>query len=167
MILEPKKKKSVTTSSFPSSICHEVMGLDAMILVFWVLSFSPAFSLSYFTLIKRLFSSSSLSAIRVVSYAYLKLILFLAVLISTCDWLSPAFCVMHSAFGLPWWLSGKESACQSRRCRFGPWISKIPCWRKWQPSPVSLPGKSYGQRSLVGYSPQGCKRVKHDLVTKQ
>ena len=47
------------------------MGLDAMILVFWLLSFKPAFSLSSFTFIKKLFSSSSLSAIRVVSSAYL------------------------------------------------------------------------------------------------
>ena len=51
---------------FPS-ICYEVMELDAMILVFWMLSFKPTFSLSSFTFIKRLFSSSSLSAIRVVS----------------------------------------------------------------------------------------------------
>ena len=48
------------------------MGLDAMILVFWMLSFKPAFSLSSFKLIKRLFSSSLLSAIRVVSYVYLR-----------------------------------------------------------------------------------------------
>ena len=61
---------------FPS-ICHEVMGLDAMILVFLILSFKPALSLSSFTLIKRLFSSSSLSAIRVVSSAYLRLLMFL------------------------------------------------------------------------------------------
>ena len=46
--------------------CHEVMGLDAMILVFWMLSFKPTFSLSSFTFIKRLFSSFSLSAVRVV-----------------------------------------------------------------------------------------------------
>ena len=52
------------------SISHEVMGEDAMILVFWMLSFKPTFSLSSFTFIKRLFSSSSLSAIRVVSSAY-------------------------------------------------------------------------------------------------
>ena len=51
-------------------IClHEVMGLDAMILVFWMLSFKSTFSLSSFTFIKRIFSSSSLSAIRVVSPA--------------------------------------------------------------------------------------------------
>ena len=58
VILNPKKIKSVTASTFSPSICHEVMGLDAMILVFWMLSFKPAFSLSAFTLIKRPFSSS-------------------------------------------------------------------------------------------------------------
>ena len=62
MILEPKKIKSVTVSIFSQSICHEVMGLDAMMLVFSMLSFKPAFSVSYFTFIKRLFSSSLLSA---------------------------------------------------------------------------------------------------------
>ena len=54
--------------------CHEVMGPDAMILVFYMLSFMPTFSLSSFTFIKQLFSSSSLSAIRVVSSAYLRLL---------------------------------------------------------------------------------------------
>ena len=61
VILEPKKRKSVTASTFSASICHEVMGLDAMILVFLILSFQLAFSLSSFTFIKRLFSSSLLS----------------------------------------------------------------------------------------------------------
>jgi len=56
VILEHKKIKSVTASTFSPSICYEVMGLDAMVLVFWMLSFKPAFSLSSFTLIKRLFS---------------------------------------------------------------------------------------------------------------
>ena len=77
VILEPKKRKSVTTSTFSSSICHEVMGPDAMILAFLILNFKPALSLSSFTLIKRLFSSSSLSATRVVSSAYLRLLMFL------------------------------------------------------------------------------------------
>ena len=53
MILEPKKIKSVTVSTFSPSICHELMGLDAMILVFLMLSFKLAFSLSSFTPIKR------------------------------------------------------------------------------------------------------------------
>ena len=51
----------------------------------------------------------------------------------------------------PWWLKGKESACQCRRCRFTPWVRKIPWGRKWQSTPVFLPGKSHGQRSLAGY----------------
>ena len=71
MILEPKKIKSVIVYIFSQSICHEVMVLDTMILVFWILNFEPAFSLSSFTLIKRLFNSSLLLAIRVVSLAIL------------------------------------------------------------------------------------------------
>ena len=63
VILEPPKIKSDTVFTVSPSISHEVMGRDAMILVFWMLSFKPTFSLSYFTFIKSLFSSSSLSAI--------------------------------------------------------------------------------------------------------
>ena len=44
-----------------------------------------------------------------------------------------------------------------RRLEFNPWVGKIPWRRKWQPVPVSLPGKPLGQRSLAGYSPWGCK----------
>ena len=58
VILEPKKIKSVTVSIVSLSTCHEVMGLHAVIFVFWMLSFKPAFSLSSFTFIKRLFGSS-------------------------------------------------------------------------------------------------------------
>ena len=79
-------------------ICHEVMGCDAMILVFWMLSFKPSFSLSSFTFIKRLFSSLSLSAIKVVSSAYLKLLIFLlTILIPVCASSSPAFHMMYTA----------------------------------------------------------------------
>ena len=63
IISEPQKIKSLTVSTVSQSICYEVMGPDAMILVFWMLSFKSTFSLSSFTFIKRLFSSSSLSAI--------------------------------------------------------------------------------------------------------
>ena len=64
-ILEPKKKKkSATVATASPNTCHEVMGLDLMILLFWMLSFKPTFSLSFFTFIKRLFSSSLLSAIK-------------------------------------------------------------------------------------------------------
>ena len=58
-------------------------------------------------------------------------------------------------YGLPWWLRGKESTCQCRRHGFDPWVGKIPWRRKWQLTPVFLPGKCHGQRSLAGCSPRG------------
>ena len=66
------------------------------------------------------------------------------------------------------WLSGKESAglCTShRRCSFDPWIRKIPWRRKWQPTPVFLPGEFHRQRSLAGYSPWGLKES--DITEQQ
>ena len=77
VILEHRKKKYVTASTFSPSIFHEVMGPDVMILVFLILSFKLAFSLSPFTLIKRFFSSSSLSVIKMVSSACQRLLAFL------------------------------------------------------------------------------------------
>ena len=59
--------------------------------------------------------------------------------------------------GLPWWFSGKESAWLCWKCGFDLWVGKIPWRRKWQPTLVFLPGKSYEQRSLVGYSAQSQK----------
>ena len=50
--------------------------------------------------------------------------------------------------------------------QFNPWIREILWRRKWQPTPVFTPGKSHGQRSLAGYSPWRCKRIRHNLVTK-
>ena len=76
------------------------MGPDAMILVFWMLSFKPTFSLSSFTFTERLFSSS-LSAIRVVSSVYLRLLIFLlAILMPACASSSPAFYMIYSAYKL-------------------------------------------------------------------
>ena len=101
VILKPPKLKSDTVSTVSPSIYHEVMGPDAMIFVFWMLSFKPTFSLSSFTFIKRLFSSSSLSAIRVVSSAYLRLLIFLpAILIPAYASSSSAFLMMYSAYKL-------------------------------------------------------------------
>ena len=56
---------------------------------------------------------------------------------------------------------------QCRGHRFDPWVRKIPWRRKWQPTPVCLPGKSRGQKSLGGYSLCGHRRVGNDLATKQ
>ena len=66
VILEPKKIKSATVSIFSPPIFHEVMGPDVMTLVIWMLNFEPAFTVSSFTLIKRI-NSSSLSATGVAS----------------------------------------------------------------------------------------------------
>ena len=97
VILEPKKIKFVTVSIVCPSICHEVMGLDAMILKHsWVLSqlFHSPLSPSS----KRLFNFSWLSAIKVVSSAYLRLLIFLlAILIPACDSSSRGFLMMYFA----------------------------------------------------------------------
>ena len=60
----------------------------------------------------------------------------------------------------------KKSTCWCRGCGFNPWAGKIPWKRNWQPS-IFLPRKFHGQTNLVGYSPWGHKRVRHDLVTKK
>ena len=76
VILEAPQIKSATVSTVSPSICHEGMGPDAMIFIFWMLSFKPTFSLSSFTVIKRFFSSSLLSLIRGVSSGYPRLLNF-------------------------------------------------------------------------------------------
>ena len=96
-------------------------GTGCMILVFWMLSFKPTFSLSSFTFIKRLFSSSSLSAIRVVSSAYLRWLIFLlAILIPACASSSPAFHMMYSAYTL------NEQGDNIR-----PWCTSFPIWNQF------------------------------------
>ena len=123
-ILEPRKIKSASVSIVSPSICYEVMGPDA-ILVFWMLSFKPTFSLSSFTFIKRLISSSSLYAIRVVSSAYLRLLIFLpAILIPACASSSPALLMMYSTYQ-----SNKQGDnIQPWRTPFSIWNqSVVPC----------------------------------------
>ena len=61
---------------------------------------------------------------------------------------------------------GKESTCQCRRCKFNPWVRKMPWRREWQPAPVFLPGKFHEQRSLACCSTMGSQRVGHDWVTE-
>ena len=95
------------------------MGPDAMIFVFWMLSFKPTLSLSSFTFIKRLFSSS-LSAIKVLSSTYLRLLILpLAILIPACASSSPAFLVMYCAYKL----NRKDDNIQ-------PWCIPFPIWNQ-------------------------------------
>ena len=117
VIWEPKKIKSLTISTVSPSIYHEVMELDSLILVFWMLHFKPAFSFSSFIFMKKLFSSSSFSAIRAILSAYLRLLIFLPVILfPVCDSSSLAFHMLYSVYKLnkqgdiiqPWcWLRKK------------------------------------------------------------
>ena len=92
VILEPPQNKVCHCFHYSPSIYLEETGLDAMIFVFQMLSFKPVFSLSSFTFIKRLFSYSSLSAVNVMSSAYLRLLMILpAIFIPACASSSPAF----------------------------------------------------------------------------
>ena len=74
---------------------------------------------------------------------------------------------MPLLFGLPWWLSGKESACNPGAAGdcFDPWVRKIPWRREWQPTPVFLPREAPGQRRPSGYSPRGLKESNTTEVT--
>ena len=138
VILEPKKIKFVIVSNFSPYICHEVMVSDAMILVFWMLSFKPAFSFSPFTLIKRLFSSS-VSAIRVVSSVHLSLLIFLlAILIPLCDSSSPAFHLMYSEYKL-----------NKQNDNIQPWCTPFLIWNQFiVPCPVLTAASWPAYRSL-------------------
>ena len=72
--------------------------------------------------------------------------------------------------GFPGGAGGKEPTCQCRqrqRQGFDPWVGKIPWQRAQQPTPVFLPGESHGQRSLAGYSPQGCTELDSTEATQQ
>ena len=66
--------------------------------------------------------------------------------------------IANTKHELPWWLSGKESACECRRCGFNPWVRRTPWRRKWQPTLVFLPGKPHRQRNLGAKQSLGSKR---------
>ena len=78
---------------------------------------------------------------------------------------SPFFSPVETTFRVFQWCSGKESACQYRRCRFDPWVGKMPWRRKWQHTPIFLPGESHGQRGLAA-TVHRVARVGHDWVTE-
>ena len=156
VILETPKIKSVTVSP---SIFHEMMGPDAMMLVFLMLCFKPTFSLSSFTFIKRLFGSSSLSAIRVLSSTYLRLLIFLpAILIPACASSSPAFLMMYSAYKL-----------NKQGDNIQPWCNPFPIWNQsFVPYPVlivaSWPAYRCLKRQVRWPGIPICLRIFHSLL---
>ena len=132
MILEPPQNKVSHCFHYFLIYLHEVLDPDAMILkVFWILTFKPTFSLSSFTFIKKLFSFSLLSAIRVVLSAYLRLLIFLwVILIPACASSSPAFLMMYSAYEL-----------NKQGDNIQPWRTPFPIWKQ---SVVSCPVLTVG-----------------------
>ena len=103
-----------------------MIGPDAMIFVFWMVNFKLAFSLSSFNFIKRLLDSSLFSAVKVVSSAYLRLLIFLlAILIPVCQSSSPALCLMYSAYKL-----NKQADNMQPWCTSFPILNQFiaPCW---------------------------------------
>ena len=134
------------------------MGPDAMILFFWMLSFKPEFSLFSFTFIKKL-SSSSLSAIRVVSSAYLRSLVFLlAILIPACASLSPVFLMMFSACKL-----------NKQGDNIQPWQTPSPIWNQSiVPCPVlivaSWPAHRFLRRQVRWSDIPISWRISHSLL---
>ena len=126
---------------------------------FWMLSFKPAFSLSSFAFIKRLFSSFSLSAIRVVSSAYLRLLIFLpAILIPVCASSSPAFHMMYSAYKL-----------NKLGDNIQPWCTPFPIWsQSVVPCPVltvaSWPAYRFLRRKVRSSDIPMSFRIVHSLL---
>ena len=120
VILGFPKIMSLIVSIVSPYICHEVVGLDAMIFILYIVSFKPALSLSSFTLIKRLFISSLLSTIRIVSSSYLRLLIFLPeILLPACALSSLAFCMMYSAYKL-----------NKQGDNVQPWCTPFPIWNQ-------------------------------------
>ena len=142
-----------------SSICHEVMRLGAMILLFWILSFKPAFSLSYFNFIKKLYSFSSLSAIWVVSSAYLRLLIFSpAILIPACASFCLVFCMRYSTYKL-----------NKQGDNIQPWRTPFPVWNQSVfPCPVltvaSRPAYRFLKRQVRWSGIPVCLRIFHSLL---
>ena len=119
VILELKQIKSVTVSIVSPSICYEVMGRDATIFVFGLLCFKLFFSLSSFTFMKKLFSSS-LSAIRVVSSVNLSLLIYLPGMKIPGRYINKLLCRWHHLYGRKW--RTKELLDESERGEWKSWL---------------------------------------------
>ena len=141
------------------SIWHEVMGPDAMTFILSMLSFKPAFSLSTFTFIKRLYSSSSFYTIRVVSSAYLRLLVFLPeILVLACASSNLAFHMMYSVYKL-----------NKQGDNIQPWCTSSPIWNQSSfPCPVltvaSWPAYRFLRRQVRWSSIPISWRIFHNVL---
>ena len=182
VILEPPKIKSDTVSTVSPSISHEVMGPDAMMFVFWMLSFKPTFPLSSFTFIKRLFIQRPKCSLKLekidtwdsklcmmgqfLTHYFINSHQYPHTVVScfSCGYTKVSF---HK---VKWiiWVFGREISWYFHYLPIFPESSwfyfqirkkySVEYWEeKWQPTPIFLPGESHGRRSLGGYSPRGRK----------
>ena len=104
---------------------------------------------TYFTLLNLFFSKIKAKSFLIVRKPN-KTIFFLKSLFTLWQ-------IYMADIGLPWWLRGYSVCLQCGRPGFDSWVGKIPWRSKWQATPLFLPRESHGQRSLMGYSPQGRK----------
>ena len=126
-------------------------------LIRYVFPLQLFFKVSFFLLIVECLITSAFLLISNLFISYLlalpqKICVLIGVYQSQCVFFFFFLFLLPHYLGLPQWVSGQESTCQCRRCKFDPWVRKIPQKRKWQPTPIFLPGKSHGQRSLDGHS---------------
>ena len=164
VILEPKKIKSNCFYCFPIYLPMKWWDQMPWSLFFecWVLS--QLFDSPLFTFIKRLFSSSLLFAIRVVSSAYLRLLMFLpAVLLPARASSSPAFHMMYSDF--PGGLEGKASTCKCGRPGFDPWVREDPLEKEMATHSSTLAWKIPWTEKPGRPQSMGSQRVGHDWAT--
>ena len=158
VILEPKNKVSHCFHCFPTYLPWSD-GTGCRDLSFLNVNFKPTFSLSSFTFIKKLFSYSSLPALRVVSSVYLRLLIFLpAVLIPPCASSSPAFLMMYSAYKL-----------NKQGDNIHPWRTPFPIWNQsFVPCPVltvaSWPAYSFLKRQVRRSGIPNSLRIFHSLL---
>ena len=123
---------------------HEIHSQELLKAIYWKSNISPQFIPHLSILLPeapisfRLFISSSKISLLKRASSYMH-----------CDETVKGM----SSKGLPQRLSGQESSCSAGRHTFDPWVRENSWRRKWKSTPVFLPGESYGQRSLVGYSP--------------
>ena len=137
VILEPRKIKSATVSTVSTSICHEVVGLDVMILVFWTLGCIYLFKIEFSPFLNICLEVELLDHMATLFLIFKRTSLLYSIVATSISFPT------NSLRGFP----------------FIHTLSSIYWRRKWQPTPGFLPGESHGQRSLADYNPWGHKEL--------
>ena len=115
------------------------------------------FHFNFFFFSGKIYFPGSFTIWKYILYLHFKVVSWCPIYFHFCYHCHLTSCPSHFIFNLyiselPWWLRRLSVCLQCGRPRFNPWIWKISWRRKWQPTPVFLPGKSHGQKSLVGHN---------------